>query len=649
MRAREVMNLVIPIRQRYRLGWQAASRLVAIFTWLIGVSLAFAQNGLSPNAPDLAFYVGLGEGCCGEDPHPVHGVATPDGGYVLVGKSVTAGDGWGGFAVKIGPPQPLGVGQYLEAGEDPSLKWVVRIGGPGTRSVFLNAATTADAVFLAGSRASANGLADMYLAKHARADGMLIWEKRFRGQAVDTEGAIEAIQVTADGGLILGAVIDAPRGSLEGFKSFGNPVGGSAHIVYLSPEQVSSNSPPDEATWSRTWPAYQTVKAVHPLVEPESGFIVLAHGEDQPPTLIRTNERGDMQWSTRYPGRFEPTDLAVNVADGRPFGFTFTGHGGTDGTLDGQLTHVDLDGGLVWTKTFGDPSGGVGMFAGRNAGAPQLIYDECWGIQAMPDGGVVVGCGTGIEGCDLWSTGTPIRAECESDPRKTWRGYLVRFDREGNEVWSRLDSFAAEGEADVADSASEYVFLTQDGQIASVVDQGFGIGLLVTEPDVAGALSGPSDDYPIDVADEPSDDTTPDESDDADRLNGPNGGATTSVNDIGQDGPEIEEDGPDSRDESVDSAADEQIRDEPDDADGQMGGYMEQPAFGGDDAQRPDGEEPATNTDSPAVHGTTMESASVSGCSLPGGIGDAQLFWFMLCMVGLRRRSSRRLKQAYRG
>ena len=38
---------------------------------------------------------------------------------------------------------------------------------------------------------------------------------------------------------------------------------------------------------------------------------------------------------------------------------------------------------------------------GLDSGDPQLIYDECWGIQGLADGGVVVGCGTGIEGCEL--------------------------------------------------------------------------------------------------------------------------------------------------------------------------------------------------------------------------------------------------------
>ena len=86
---------------------------------------------MSANAPPIAFYAALGEDCCGEDPHPVHGIGTRDGGVVPVGKSITSG-GWGGFAVKVGPPNPVGTGQFLSQ-ESESLRWVVRIGQAGTR------------------------------------------------------------------------------------------------------------------------------------------------------------------------------------------------------------------------------------------------------------------------------------------------------------------------------------------------------------------------------------------------------------------------------------------------------------------------------------------------------------------------------------
>ena len=54
--------------------------------------------------------------------------------------------------------------------------------------------------------------------------------------------------------------------------------------------------------------------------------------------------------SREYPGRFEATDVALHIIDGEHRGYTFTGHGGDDGTLDGQLTRVNLDGEQVWSR-----------------------------------------------------------------------------------------------------------------------------------------------------------------------------------------------------------------------------------------------------------------------------------------------------------
>ena len=77
----------------------------AILLFITGLPV-YAQTG-SANAP-IAFYAALGEDCW-RGPHPVHGIGTRDGGVVLVGKSITSG-GWGGFAVKVGPPNRWGWG-----------------------------------------------------------------------------------------------------------------------------------------------------------------------------------------------------------------------------------------------------------------------------------------------------------------------------------------------------------------------------------------------------------------------------------------------------------------------------------------------------------------------------------------------------------
>ena len=469
----------------------------ACLALLLGVgATANAQTGVSPNAPPVSSYVGFDETCCGEDPHPVHGAVTPDGGYVLVGKTITANGGWGGFGLKIAPGQATGVGALIDPNENPNYGWSVQIGGANRRSALLSAAATGDTVFFAGLITGPNNDVDMYLAKHASADGRLIWEKRFPDPIARREGAIESIQITADGGLVAAGIVNAPTGGLEGFKSFGNPVGGQAHLFYLSPRQVQANAAPEAPVWRQTYRDYETVKTVREVTGDSPGYVLLLGAEDAPPALKRTDATGDAVWTQRYPGRFEPTDVTLIREGQRHVGYAFTGHGGGSGTLDGQLTRVGLDGAVTWTRSFGDPVGGVGAFAGLGAGNPQLIYDECWGIQGLSDGGVVVACGTGIEGCDPWSRGSAIRAECEADPRTTWRGLLVRFDANGQKVWERVDSFGgANGEAPAA-AASEYVFLTPEGGFVSVVDQGFGIGLLITAPESGRPASDGLEDVP---------------------------------------------------------------------------------------------------------------------------------------------------------
>jgi hypothetical protein len=64
----------------------------ALFFSLTSFLAASGQgSGISGNAPAVSFYVGIGEGSFGEDPHPVHGVECPSGGFIVGGKSIDSG------------------------------------------------------------------------------------------------------------------------------------------------------------------------------------------------------------------------------------------------------------------------------------------------------------------------------------------------------------------------------------------------------------------------------------------------------------------------------------------------------------------------------------------------------------------------------
>ena len=60
------------------------------------------------HSPKEIFYAATSETCCGEDPHAVHGIETPDGGFVLTGKSLDRDGEWQGFAVKFPANIPSG-------------------------------------------------------------------------------------------------------------------------------------------------------------------------------------------------------------------------------------------------------------------------------------------------------------------------------------------------------------------------------------------------------------------------------------------------------------------------------------------------------------------------------------------------------------
>ena len=85
--------------------------------------------------------------------------------------------------------------------------------------------------------------------------------------------------------------------------------------------------------------------------------------------------------------------------------------------------------------------------------------------------------GTGIEHCE--DLDQDLTSVCENDPRTTWRSNLIHVDFSGNLIWQRASSFVFEGEEDEAlpSTASEWVFKTKSGNIASVVDLSFGVGL----------------------------------------------------------------------------------------------------------------------------------------------------------------------------
>ena len=471
----------------YTKTYQTASVSLSIkrTSVVLAISLLSCENpkeptddGYSDNAPDVVFYAATGEECCGEDPHPVHGVESSDGGFILCGKSIDSDGGLDGFILKIGAPLPSGT-VFLEQEGSQSYTWAQTFGSPGTWEVANSVATTANAVFIAGMESGSNGIAHRSLRKYDLSSGELLWATTFASATQGMDSAFESIQLTADGGVILAGYSNAEPGSAEGFKSYGNPIGGTANIVYFTADLLSGSDAPSVPSWEQSYSGLSSIRSIRSVTE--GGYVFTAAETEELYVTIRIDDQGEEAWRTALSEHGEATDLAVLSVDGLSTGVAVVGHKNENGGIDGSVTAIDMDGTIQWNRTYGNPSGGVYEFLGLDAGNPQLIYDECWGIQSNNQGGAVIGCGTGIEGCDEYGTGSDIRSECNSDPRTKWRSLLIEIDSAGSEVWYRTDSYYFDSDEDAAATASEHVIRTESGRFASVMDQDFGIGLLLLE------------------------------------------------------------------------------------------------------------------------------------------------------------------------
>ena len=167
-------------------------------------------TGISGNAPAVSFYACIGEGSFGEDPHPVHGVECPSGGFIVGGKSIDSGGAWDGFALKVHPSGLSGYQHLNSPGEEgASYSWSVTFGSSGKKDGVNNLATVGDAVFLGGFSGVSDGSQDAYLAKHSTTTGAKIWESFLPESPSGLSSAYEVVIATPEGGLITGGVYDS--------------------------------------------------------------------------------------------------------------------------------------------------------------------------------------------------------------------------------------------------------------------------------------------------------------------------------------------------------------------------------------------------------------------------------------------------------
>jgi len=275
------------------------------------------------------------------------------------------------------------------------------------------------------------------------------------------------------------------------FKSSGQAETGIPVLMKFTADDASSSSPPAAAHWTYEAPSDQSddyVGSAKVVREAEDGTLMTLVGQQT--ALIKLMANGTLVWAKSYDEPNQGTDF-VHTPNGTmvtglrqyinkkvcPQGCEY---------VTGELILVSEDGSTTeWAHTFGNPPGGLNQYAGLEAGSPELVYTECWGIQATRDAlgkvdGVVTACGTGIEGCSTPGLTRSLKEECMKDPRTTWRSLTMGFNLNGEVLWRRLDNFKdADTGPRVGTSANEYVFLRDDGSPVGITDEGFGVGLLV--------------------------------------------------------------------------------------------------------------------------------------------------------------------------
>ena len=442
--------------------------IVTLFFILPAVSFA------SDYPRQKSFYVMDGSCCGGEDsdPHAVHAIETETGAFILSGKMIDRSGMEDGFVVKI--PNSLPDEQiFLHEEEDFNLDWSVKIGSVKKRDGINATASVKGAIFAGGYLGNQRGIIDSHLVKLDQRTGNLIWARSFPSTNNDRESAIESVLRSPDDGLIISGVTNSVAGTLEGFKSYGNPVTGDAFVMYFSDEQIRAEIAPKTPTWEIDFKGALSVKHIVELPD-NDGYILAAHSDGEPAeaNVIKISASGELEWSLDVPNHGELTAIAATEN-----GYFLSGHkfDQFDG-IDASISKVSLGGEFIWNKTYGNPTGGETIFAKLDSGNPKLIYDECWGITEFK-AGLVVACGTGIEHCEDLSQS--LRSVCKADPRTTWRSYLIHTDYAGHLIWQRASSFMFDGEEDedVPSTASEWVFTTDRGGLASIVDLSFGMGL----------------------------------------------------------------------------------------------------------------------------------------------------------------------------
>lgn len=322
-----------------------------------------------------------------------------------------------------------------------------------------------------------------------------VWTATNWGDASGSHGAFETVDITAAGdALLLAGLANKPSKEEHAFKSFGNAPGGRATITKVPLAAVTSGTPTaSDAAWTvgpiQTPGGFlESCKAVRGLPNGDVAALFFSEAEGNWNTALAVYSAAGARKFLIAIGQYgEGTDMVPTV-DGSAL--YITGHdSGSDGVLSARLVKISaVDGSVVWSRTYRS------VPVGSNVG----YLNECWGVQATPDGGAILACGTGIEDCSAFSG--QDRTDCRADrpvsgadtrpgaiPRApaVWQSLAIRTNAAGELQWQRVDQYRRASAPQLGSpgwqahsSASEFVAKTRDGGFMLTQDEQDGVGIL---------------------------------------------------------------------------------------------------------------------------------------------------------------------------
>jgi hypothetical protein len=170
-------------------------------------------------------------------------------------------------------------------------------------------------------------------------------------------------------------------------------------------------------------------------------FLLACHPKDEESpdyNLLQIDQNGKINWAKTYHTIYWGFDTGLEQE------ILLAGHtrkSDLSKNWDIELTSLNQNGEVIWTRFFGQPRGYDGKW----------IHDEVWGARSTPDGGWLAVAGTGDE------TQRYEKKGHISGPSGQWKIYLVKVDRSGTLQWEGIYGSIE------SDWAGEDVCITADG------------------------------------------------------------------------------------------------------------------------------------------------------------------------------------------